>query len=77
MAHEYPHQHINRNIAGNVNAKAKASPDLYLAKIVMKFQDQSAQAARINNDDFIVNYLTGVAGAIKIAAQIFDKPVYW
>jgi len=42
----------------------------------MKLQDQPTQAARINNDDLIVNYLTSIAGAIKIAAQIFDKPVY-
>jgi len=42
----------------------------------MEFQDQPAQAARINNNDLIVNYLAGIAGAIKIATQIFDKPVY-
>ena len=42
----------------------------------MKLQDQPTQTARINNDDLIVNYLTGIAGAVKIATQIFDKPVY-
>jgi hypothetical protein len=76
MAHQYPHQYIYRDIAGNVNTNTKTSTDLYLAKVVMKFQDQSAQATRINNNNLIVNYLTGIAGAVKITAQVFDKPVY-
>jgi len=43
----------------------------------MKLQDQSTQTARVNNNDLIINYLAGIAGAVKIAAQIFDKSVYW
>lgn len=42
VAHQYPHEHINRNIAGDVDANTKTAPDLYLAKVVMKLEDQSA-----------------------------------
>ena len=76
MAGQYAHQYINRNIAGNINTQVNAAADFYLAKVIMKLQDKPAQTARIDNNSFIINHCAGIAGAVKVTAQVFNKPVY-
>jgi hypothetical protein len=76
MAGQYPHQYINRNIAGNIDTEVDTAADFYLAKVIMKLQDKAPQASRIDNNGFIINHRTGIAGAVKVTAEVFNKPVY-
>jgi hypothetical protein len=76
VAGQYPHQYINRNIPCNIDTEINAATNFYLAKVIMKLQDKAAQTARVDNNGFIINHSTGITGAVKVTAQVFNKPVY-